>query len=252
MIARWFYIFFILVQSLDARALQELCIRAISGYGTKVYSEDLSLISKEIKLKNGNILKVDSYIASGRPSVVGVLKKKSMDGHPLVIKKVRDPKYEKDLRQEWSFYEKNSGEFQQRVVPILERAETDAGTTLLLKPFIDGDSLSSLITNKTLNNIQLSSLQGLVAWTEDYHRRTGVALDINPLNLVWVEDTASMRAVGISEPSFIFYELTPRGSKLDTFLYKNLLSRIRSYKEPHDIAVEDFPEPVLDGEEVFN
>lgn len=252
MLARGFLFLSISIASqVSALDLQRFCFVAIQKYKDVVYKEDLEKIPKTITLKNGRILEVEKYIASGRPAAVGILKKKSRQGFTLVVKKSRESRYEKEIQEEWGFFEKNAADVSARMVPIFERAQTEDGGSILIKPYVEGSTLQSLVINRTLNERQLRGLQKLFAWSEDFYDRSGIALDINPFNLVWVDEPEAMAAARLSEPSFIFYELTPSGSKLDTFAYRKLLAKLRSYQKPEDAQIEDFPEPVLETEEAF-
>lgn len=99
--------------------------------------------------------------------------------------------------------------------------------TILIKPRISGPTLEKLIAENPggLPPEMIASLREIYALTRAItpHVRTPVVsedgrgwadgrpflTDVNPANLVWVSEPAELTRLGLSRPSFVFYELTP-------------------------------------------
>ncbi len=67
------------------------------------------------------------------------------------------------------------------------------------------------------------------------------ALDLNPLNFVWVDDKELLAKMDIYQPTFLFYEITPSGAEFDTRTYNKMVQHIIDYKYPESVQLEDFP-----------
>lgn len=218
--------------------VSSFCLRVIKYANQLKYPAKLIDHPTPLVLETGETLKVEEYFASGRTSMVGRLESLGADTE-TIVKKVRDPMYEKDIEGELEFWNNNIRAFKGRVVPVLKGAKAQDGTTVLFKPYISGDSLWNLVVQKQMDNDHLASLKNLILWARTYKENVGVALDINPLNIVWVNSPKEMSAVGLSEPAFVFYELTPSGSKIDSYLYNKILDRVRSYQKPESLELSD-------------
>lgn len=220
-----------------------LCLKAINAYKKIAYPSNPSAFSGKLEMQDGSALVIEEYLDSGRASIVVRLHKRANINLPVIGKFARREKYFQDIEAEWDLHQKHDGTFDGRVLPILERIKSKDGSSVLLKPYVKGNSLNSLIQSKNLNNVQLESLKQLIAWAEVFHQKNGISLDINPLNFVWVEDPKILKVMNLSEPSFVFYEITPRGSMLDNKIYKWFFTKVKSYKNVNDINLEDFPMP---------
>lgn len=221
----------------------QLCLKVIKKFDQLRYPAKLVSGPSILQLESGEKIKVDSYFESGRTSLIGKLDSLGSSTE-IIVKKVRHPKYNKNLEGELEFWNNNIRAFEGRVVPILMGAKAVDGTTVLFKPFVSGESLWKLVVQKKLDISQLNSLKTLLLWARTYKENVGTALDINPLNIVWVSVPSEMKALGLTEASFVFYELTPAGSKLDSFLYDKILARVRSYRSPKDLLPSDV-EPLV-------
>jgi hypothetical protein len=126
------------------------------------------------------------------------------------------------------------------VVPILHSQETRAGP-VIYKAEAPGKTLGSLLKARSgLSPAQMNSLEEIealgktIADQMEYVHIAGVAsgsntkfiVDNNPSNLVWIDDPAVMKTMGLSRPSFAFYEITPlrnrSGFATTSEAYKNL------------------------------
>jgi hypothetical protein len=118
--------------------------------------------------------------------------------------------------------------------PILKTLETRQGT-VLIKPEIHGESLKSLyerykgnIPQEMKNSLKdiYSTIQAVShqvktpiedskgQWTEGRPFYT----DINPANLVWISNEAQLKMLGLTRPSFVFYEMTPLINRMPQYL----------------------------------
>ncbi len=119
------------------------------------------------------------------------------------------------------------------IIPILMRFETDKGL-ILVKPRAFGKSMAKLksIFKGTFPNEVLIGLQEVFQFQEKL-QEIGIMLDLNPPNLIWIDQPDEMAKFGLLKPGFIFFEFSewkmqvfnPKG-----FFFKDFLRLIRDVK----------------------
>lgn len=128
---------------------------------------------------------------------------------------------------------------------IYKMLETASGPALI-KERIPGDSLSKILEKKGSEGLtpeMLSSLKEISKYellvkdlknpVRNGKGREKFIIDINPSNLVWVDDSITMAKFGLKRPSFLFYEITPLQVRNNS-QFKQILAVASSEAQPND------------------
>ena len=185
------------------------------------YPSNLSIPSESLALTNGQTLFFRNLKGSGKHALVHEVVKYGNSTTPLTAKFARTKAGILAIQKEWEFYQKLSNNPRPHfIIPILEAPLSKDRGLVLIKPLLHGTPLEDYASKRIpLTEEQKASLQEIREWSDNYFLPTfKKPLDLNPTNLMWIDNPIDMTNLGLTKPSFVLFEVGTT-SKSDRFLY---------------------------------